>query len=152
VTADGTLQQILDAKQNLVAGIKDGLLNMVKVQFVVTVILLMLGGDILTLFGVSPLYRPLLSIDLVAAATQLVVLALFNILFYLDQRKLVLQLCILFFVSNVVFSMLSLAAGPLFYGYGYALAVLLTVFVALWSLSRTLDKLEYQTFMLQPAS
>lgn len=150
VTVGGTLQQIVDAKQNLVRGVKNGLIDMFKVQSVTTLILLVLGEDLLVLFGISPLYRPLLSIDLVAVATLLGVLAVFNVLFYLDQRKSVLFLCLLFFFSNTVFSLLSLAAGPVFYGYGFAAAVLLTLFVSLYTLSHTLESLEYETFMLQP--
>jgi len=150
VTVGGTLQQIVDAKQNLVRGVKNGLIDMFKVQSVTTLILLVLGEGLLVLFGISPLYRPLLSIDLVAVATLLGVLAVFNVLFYLDQRKSVLYLCLLFFISNTAFSLLSLVAGPVFYGYGFAASVLLTLFVSLYTLSHTLESLEYKTFMLQP--
>jgi uncharacterized membrane protein len=40
--------------------------------------------------------------------------------------------------------------GPAFFGYGFALAVLLTAGAGLLTLSRKLDQLECETFMLQP--
>ena len=39
--------------------------------------------------------------------------------------------------------------GPSFYGYGFAIAVALTSVLGLAILSRKLDRLEYETFMLQ---
>jgi uncharacterized membrane protein len=152
VTSGGTLAQIIEAKNSLIISVKTGFLEMLKMQAVATLILLLLGDDILALFGISPLYRPLLNINLVAVATQLIVLAVFNVLFYLDQRKIALALCLLFVVSNIAFSIMSLNAGPAFYGYGFASAVFVTTVAGLICLSRVLDRLEFETFMLQPAN
>ena len=44
---------------------------------------------------------------------------------------------------------LSLFLGAAWFGYGFALAMLLTVLVGLWALTRKLEALEYETFMLQ---
>ncbi|MBV8625776.1 MAG: histidine kinase, partial [Herbaspirillum sp.] len=47
------------------------------------------------------------------------------------------------------FTWLSISLGPTFYGFGFALAVLLVVLAGCLQLSRTLELLEYETFMLQ---
>ena len=52
-------------------------------------------------------------------------------------------------VFNLVFTALSLLLGANWFGYGFALAMLLTVLLGLWVLNRKLENLEYQTFMLQ---
>lgn len=44
---------------------------------------------------------------------------------------------------------LSLALGPAFYGYGFAVSVLIVVLAGCALLSRKLASLEYETFMLQ---
>ena len=49
----------------------------------------------------------------------------------------------------MVLTGLSLWFGAALYGYGFALATLLTLATGLLLLSRKLDRLEYQTFMLQ---
>ena len=150
VTGGGSFAAIRSEKEKLVSAMRHCLLDIMKVQSVTTLLLLMFGSELLHLFGMSPLYLPLLSVDLVAVAIQLVVLAILSFFFYLDRRKIALALCVLFFVANTVFSLLSLEAGPLFYGYGFAAATLLTAIAgALW-LSSTLERLEYETFMLQP--
>ena len=44
---------------------------------------------------------------------------------------------------------LTLHFGASWYGYGYCAATLLTLVVGLFLLDRKLDRLEYETFMLQ---
>jgi uncharacterized membrane protein len=150
VTGGGTLAEVLATKQALVNAVKNGLVEMLQVQLATTSILLLMAAEVLQAFGISPLYRPLLCVNLVGVALQLVVLAVFNVLFYLDKRRTALSLCLLFCLCNTVFSLASMAAGPMFYGYGFALAVLITGVAGLLCLSRSLDRLEFETFMLQP--
>jgi uncharacterized membrane protein len=150
ITRGGTLAQIVDAKRALVESVRGGMLAMLKVQGATTIILLIMGEELLAWVGISPMYRPLLNVDLLAVAIQLLLLAVLNVLFYLDQRKAALRLCLLFVISNILLSGLTLYLGPAFFGYGFALAVLLTAGAGLLTLSRKLDQLECETFMLQP--
>ena len=150
VTQGGTYSAIVEAKRKLIASVTASLRDTVKVQVITTLVLLLYAGDILQWFGMSPLYRPLFSIDLIAVAVQLLVLAMLSILFYLDRRKIAFALCLTFFAANTGFSILSLHAGPLFYGYGFGAAVLLTAILGAACLLKTFARLEYETFMLQP--
>jgi polysaccharide biosynthesis protein PelG len=52
-------------------------------------------------------------------------------------------------VLNFVFTIATLYMGAAFYGYGFALALLVTLVFALLMLERKLSRLEYETFMLQ---
>ena len=54
-----------------------------------------------------------------------------------------------FLILNIGLSAISLQLGALFYGYGFAVALLITILVAIQLLERKLNKLEYETFMLQ---
>jgi uncharacterized membrane protein len=44
---------------------------------------------------------------------------------------------------------ISIRLGPAFYGYGFALALLGAVLAGFFLLSRTMERLEYETFMMQ---
>jgi len=44
---------------------------------------------------------------------------------------------------------MSLQLGPNFYGYGFAVSVLIVVLAGFVMMSRTMARLEYETFMLQ---
>jgi polysaccharide biosynthesis protein PelG len=93
----------------------------------------------------------LLCVDLIGVAVQMVMLVILNVLFYLDEPNSALKLCIIFALSNCILTMASTYAGPSFYGYGFAVAGLLTSAVGLNELSLKLRRLEYDTFMMQRA-
>lgn len=115
-----------------------------------TIILLFLWGEeLLNAIGISTLYLPLFYIDLVAVGVQLILLAIQNVLFYLDARGINVFLCALFLFSNIVFTFITIEMGASFYGYGFAGATLVSALAGLALLSRKFDRLEYETFMLQ---
>jgi uncharacterized membrane protein len=75
--------------------------------------------------------------------------AILTVYFYLDKRTVVLALCGLFVVLNASLTAVSIALGPAFYNYGFALALLVTVVTGFKALERSFGRLEYSTFMLQ---
>ena len=88
-------------------------------------------------------------LKLLKAKLQVVLLGILNILFYLDQRRSVVLLTAMLPITNIVFTAISLQLGAAWFGYGFALAMLVTVLLGIWMLNRKLESLEYQTFMLQ---
>ena len=125
-----------------------GFLEIFKVQGLTVIILLTLGAPLLNWVGISPNYQMLLNIDVVAVGVQVLLLAVLNLLFYFDYRLDALYLCLLFALSNIIFTALTQYMGPAFYGYGFAGAVVLSTLVGMNVLARRLDKLMYETFML----
>ena len=87
--------------------------------------------------------------QVIGAGLQVALMAVLNVFFYLDQRRIVLFLCVEFLLLNVLFTAATLWLGAALYGYGFTLAVLLTLASGLVLLSRQLSRLEYETFMLQ---
>ena len=144
-----SLDYIEEAKSGMVRTARQGLYEIMKIQFVVCLICWWSGPTILSWLGISMLYESLLYIDVVAASLQVVFLGILNTLFYLDKRALALRLTIIFFFSNGVLTLGTLMGGMTFYGYGFAGAVLLAVVVGMYQLDNTFRKLEFETFMLQ---
>jgi uncharacterized membrane protein len=99
--------------------------------------------------SISSLYLPLFYVDAVAASLQVTLLAIMNVFFYLDRRREVLATVALLTTLNITLTLVSLQMGAAYYGYGFALAVLITLVVALRLLERNISRLEYETFMLQ---
>lgn len=146
----GSLDQIETLRNEMVFTIRQGLAEIIKIQGLAVLVAFMLGDKVFKLLGISPLYLPLLYIDVVAAGLQVALLAILNIFFfYLDKRREVLLVTGLFVLSNGVLTGLSIWAGPSWYGMGFACALLIVVVVAMVILNARLDKLEYETFMLQ---
>lgn len=149
INGGAPLKIILQIYEEMVATIKRGFIEIFKVQGMTIAILLAIGDKLLAWVGISPFYKVLLNIDLIAVGIQVLLLAVLNLLFYFDYRKDALYLCLLFVTSNIIFTLLSQYLGPIFYGYGFALSVALTTIVGMIIVSKRLNELLYETFMLR---
>lgn len=143
-----TLQHIGSLKAEMTFSIRQGLLEICKVQGLTVVLLFLFGPRLLEWLGMSSYYLPLFYIDLIGVSIQVVFMAILNVFFYLDKRAIVLELCLLFVALNAILTLLSLHLGPSFFGYGFTLSLLVCVLLGLARLSTALDDLEYETFML----
>lgn len=144
-----TLQRINRFRDDMVLVARNGIYEIVKVQGLALIILFVWAEEILAALGISSLYLTLFRVDLVAVAIQLILLAIQNVLFYLDARRINLLICAVFLLGNIAFTTITIKLGPTFYGYGFAAAVLLAALLGLALLSRKFERLEYETFMLQ---
>ncbi len=149
VREGGTLNKLEYYRNQMVFTVRQGIYEIFKVQGITILLAMLMGASLLGLFGISSLYLPLFNIDLIGVALQVLFMALINVLFYLDKRMIVVWLCLLFLVSNILLTVLSQMLGPVFYGYGFAMSLLLVCAVSIMVLSRKFDRLEYETFMLQ---
>ncbi|MCO7572975.1 exopolysaccharide Pel transporter PelG [Pseudomonas chlororaphis] len=143
-----TLQHIGSLKAEMTFSIRQGLLEICKVQGLTVVLLFLFGPRLLEWLGMSSYYLPLFYIDLIGVSIQVVFMAILNVFFYLDKRAIVLELCLFFVALNAALTLLSLHLGPSYFGYGFTLSLLICVLLGLARLSTALDDLEYETFML----
>ncbi|WP_407293249.1 exopolysaccharide Pel transporter PelG [Stutzerimonas zhaodongensis] len=143
-----TLQHIGQLKQQMILSVRQGLLEICKVQGLTVVLLFLIAPKLLAWLGISAYYLPLFYVDLIGVSLQVVFMALLNVFFYLDKRSIVLELCLIFVLLNAVLTVVSQLMGPSFFGYGFTLSVLACVLLGLVRLSSSLEDLEYETFML----
>ena len=149
VRSGGSLENIEEFRNGMVETVKLGVYEIIKIQTIAVLVLIVAGRSILEWLGISTLYLSLLYVDVVAAGLQVVFLGILNVFFYLDRRRVVLWLTGSFVLLNIAFTAVTIHLGPAFYGYGFALALLVEVLAGAALLSRTLARLEYETFMLQ---
>lgn len=145
----GSLAYIESMRNEMVYAIQSGLAEIAKIQTLAVLVTFVAGPAVLRWLGISDLYLPLLQVQVIGAALQVGLMAILNVFFYLDQRRIVLGLCALLVILNVTFTWITFNLGAAYYGYGFALAMLLTVCTGLLLLSKELGRLEYKTFMLQ---
>ncbi len=149
VRTGGSLEYIEGMRDEMTYAIRQGLAEIGKIQTLAVLVTFVAGPAVLRWLGISELYIPLLYIQTLGASLQVMLLALLNVFFYLDQRRIIVLLTALFFGLNVVFTALTLKLGAPWYGYGYVAAVLVPLGLGLFLLDRRLWRLEYETFMLQ---
>ncbi len=149
VRAGGSLEEIARMRDEMVYAVRQGLFDIIKMQTLSVLLLIVFAPTLFEKLSISALYLPLFYVDAVAASLQVALLAVMNVFFYLDKRRDVLATVALLAVLNVVLSIVSLRLGAVYYGYGFALAMLITLLFALRRMEHKLGRLEYETFMLQ---
>ena len=149
VRSGGSLGYIETMRDEMVYSIQQGLGEIAKIQTLAVLVTFVAGPALLDGLGISRLYLPLLHVQVIGAGLQVGLMAILNVFFYLDQRRIVLFLCMEFVLLNVVLTGLTMYFGAAFYGYGFALSTLITLSTGLALLTRSLNQLEYRTFMLQ---
>jgi len=145
----GSLDYLNEIRDEMVYAVKQGIFEIIKIQGITVLIVFIAGPSLLRWAGISELHLPLLYVQVVGASLQVVFLGLLNVFFYLDKRMIVMLLTLLFVILNIALTALSFYLGPAFYGYGYAVSLLICVLVAMQWLEFRLARLEYETFMLQ---
>ncbi|MEZ5652127.1 MAG: exopolysaccharide Pel transporter PelG [Burkholderiaceae bacterium] len=149
VREGGSLERIEAHRNGMVDTVRSGIFEIIKIQSIAILLLFVVGERLFGWLRFSDLYLPLLYVQTVAAALQVLFLSILTVYFYLDKRVVVLMLCAAFVLGNAALTGLSLALGPVFYGYGFALSLLICVVLGFKALERSFGRLEYSTFMLQ---
>lgn len=149
VRGGDTLSHIESQLNRMADTVRHGIYDIFKIQGITVVSLLLVGPSLMKWLGFSPYYVPLFNIDIVAVAMQVLFMAILNVMFYLDKLRVALTLSLFFFLSNVALTLISQYLGANFYGYGFALSLMLSSLFGLALLDREFRSLTYQTFMLQ---
>jgi polysaccharide biosynthesis protein PelG len=149
VREGGTLQSIYFLKGKMVLACRQSIYEVFKVQGMTLALLLIWAEEILNVLKIDLAYLHLLYVDLVGVSLQVLVMAILNVMYYLDKRYAALGLTCFMALSNYVLAHISIDLGPVFYGYGFAITMLTTTLIGLIALDKQFNSLEYQTFMLQ---
>lgn len=147
VRGNASLQEIESLGNAMILAVRQGIFQIIKVQGITVLILYLLGPRIIEWLGISDKFIHLYYIDLIGVAAQVLMLAVLNVLFYLDRLRDAFWLTLTLLVSNAFFTWISIEMGPLFYGYGFGLSMTLTAFVGIFLLSSELENIEFRTFM-----
>ncbi len=147
VRGNASLQEIETLGNEMILSVREGIFQILKVQGITVLLLYMLGPKIIAWLGISDKFIHLYYIDLVGVAAQVLMLAVLNVLFYLDRLSDAFWLTLTLLVSNGAFTWITLQMGPQYYGYGFGLSMTLTAFVGIFLLSSELENIEFRTFM-----
>ncbi|KLV05385.1 histidine kinase [Photobacterium aquae] len=149
VREGATLESIFLLKDKMVLACQQSVYEIFKVQGLTLALLILWAEDILTFLNIDLSYLHLLYVDLVGVSLQVLVMSILNVMYYLDKRYSALALTVLMAAGNLILAHVSIDLGPVFYGYGFSITMLVTTIVGLIMLDNQFDDLEYQTFMLQ---
>lgn len=144
-----TLTHIRMMRDHMISAGQNAIYAIVKVQLVTILVVFLLGARLLYLLHIPVIYKNLLYVDVIGASLQVVFLAILNILFYIDRRKDTLLLCVWFVVLNYVFTQITVHLGPLYYGYGFTIALLCVCTYGMKLLAKEFTDIDYKAIMLR---
>ncbi|MBL1243087.1 MAG: exopolysaccharide Pel transporter PelG [Sulfurimonas sp.] len=149
VRRGGTLSTIIGYKNDMVDVIRHSIHEILMIQGILDIILFLTAPKVFEFLHIPQLYLGLLYILTIGAMLQIAFMSVLAILYYLDRKQVAMWLCILFFVGNTVLTLISIDLGPAFFGYGYTVSLLIVFITSLAVIRNEMDRLDYETFMLQ---
>ncbi len=147
-----SLKVLEEKRQAITQDMTGSLQKFVLFQGAFTALVILFVYEISEAFALSPLQMGIFRIGVLGCFLQMGFLIIVNYLFYFDFQKEIFVCVLLYFISNALFSYISVGMGLKAYGFGMALSNILTLFVSFMILNTKLKNLHYWTFMSQPVS
>ena len=123
--------------------------SIVKIQAITIIIVFQFGKNILALLNISVLHDHLSFIAIIGTSLQVVFLSIINILYYMDKLQDAMVLSVLFFILNLLLTLISLYLGPLYYGLGFTCALMVTCVYGIYMINDEFTDLEYKSIMMR---
>ncbi len=149
VRSGGTLGKINKYKNDMVIVIRHSIHEILVIQGILDILLFLTAPKVFEFLNIPQLYLGLLFILTIGAMLQIAFMSVLAILYYLDRKKKAMWLSISFFVTNTVLTLISIDMGPAMFGYGYTVSLLIVFIASLVVIRNEMDRLDYETFMLQ---
>lgn len=140
------LRRILESKQAMVDVLRGSFFDLLKIQGLVTFLMVYFADDILKLVDLPYSQTCMFRFGLIGAFMQVLMLFVHVILLYFDLRGTVMGLTLVFLLANILLSAASLALGFPYYGAGFAAACFVGLLAAVLMLYWRVVDLEYITF------
>ena len=149
VRSGGTLGMIKRYRNDMIDVIRHAVHEILMIQGILDIILFLTAPYVFDALHIPQLYLGLLYILTIGAMLQIAFMSVLAILYYLDRKQVAMWLCLAFFIGNAVLTYISIGMGPSMFGYGYTVSLLLVFLASLVVIRNEMDRLDYETFMLQ---
>lgn len=150
VLRKGTFAQVEVARDEMVEALRNGFSLLLKVQGVVTGVLVLSAGKALDLLGLGAVQAGVFQVSLIASFLLVLLLSLLTVLYYLDKRREALLCCLLLTVISACVTWIAIPGGDRWFGIGFLAACAVSVAFAAWRVNHHLNRLVYDTFTSQP--
>lgn len=134
----------------IIESLRFSLKRVITVQGITTVLCILAAPWFILAFRMDPMHLSVVRLGMYSAFIQAGAIILLNILLYFDHQPEALKIAAVFCVLNAVFTEATLRLGLLAYGYGYGLACLVSLAMAIYFVNHRLRLLHYWTFVRQP--
>ena len=137
-------------KEDMIATLKEGMKGMVRLQGIVTLLLIVFAQPFLVFIHYHGVSIWLFRIMLIGVFFHVVNLNINIIFLYYEMRAKALHMTLLFAGLNFVLTVLSIHLGTPFYGIGFLLATGITTAISWPLLIQSVRKIDFLIFASQP--
>jgi uncharacterized membrane protein len=137
-------------KMSMITTLKEGLRGMMRLQTVVTLLLIVFAQPILVLFSYKGVSLQLFRILVLGVYFHVLALNINTLLLYYEQRRRAFFVTLVFAISNAVLTYITLLLGPAYFGLGFLGSTLITAAVAWPLLMRSAKQIDFYVFASQP--
>jgi polysaccharide biosynthesis protein PelG len=147
IAGHATAEKITRNQASLKAVIAESAISIVVMQTVICYLALLVAPELITWLGGGLAPVPIFRLAVLGGLFHILLLFCMIILFYLDLRRYLVRISVLFFVLNAGLTLAQVATGIGYPGYGYFLASMLSMIYAYFLVVRSLGDLQYLTFI-----
>jgi|GEM_PF-46023 len=147
-----SLGEIEQAAGELRAAVRTCIVEIAQVQGLITLLCAVFASRLLAAAGLPLSQLGILRATIVGSFFLVLILTSNVLLLYLDRRREVLAIGVVFAAANLGFSLWTRELGYQFFGFGFAVAALIGAAVSLFFVAVQLANLEYVTFVGIPIS
>lgn len=147
IEGNAPLSLIEEERKNIIRKIIDNSRNFLILQGSFSLTIILLAPTLFELTDTDFIKLTIFQVGVLGAffaALNLFIIVLFS---YFDSQRDILVTTSVMFFSNVALTIISKSLGFEFYGYGYAISMLLSFFVGAHRLWKLLNKLHYHIFI-----
>lgn len=144
---NATLALIEEDKKTIITRIIENGRSFIILQGSVSLIVILLAPNVLEWLGIDFLELTVFRLGVLGAffaALNLIIVVFFS---YFDSQENMLWTTGVMIVSNIVLTLLSQQLGFIYYGYGFALSMMISFFVGAMLFARLLKNLTYHIFI-----
>lgn len=147
IAAHATAEKITQNQEGMKAVIAESAIYIVVLQTVICYLALLVAPEFITWLGGGLAPVPIFRLAVLGGLFHILLLFCMIILFYLDLRRHLVRISLLFFVLNAILTLAQVTLGIGYPGYGYFLASMLAMVYAYVLVVRSLADLQYLTFI-----
>jgi polysaccharide biosynthesis protein PelG len=149
VLGKGTLDQISAAKEGMVSSLREGFSQLIKIQGVLTLLLIIFTDRFLSFVGLGAVQSGSFQTTALGVFLLVIFLSHLTICFYLGKLRDAMVCCLIFALVNGTVTAWSIYSGEQWYGFGFLIASAVATTIAAIRVNRHLRLLEYDTFTSQ---
>lgn len=141
------MKDLISAKRKMIDILKRELTFLIEIQLIITIVLTIIGVSVvLPVFANDTQAIELYSFLSIGYFMSYMTFIIIVILLYFDIQTESLIIASTFFISTIIFTLISIILGENYYGIGYDLSSLLSFILSLYILNKEINVIDYRLF------